>query len=185
MARLRNTREAYGWVSIALHWSVAALFLGEVAVGFLTQRLADRPALQFSLYQWHKSFGFLVLVLAILRIGWRLVEGPPSHLAMQRMELAAARIAQWLLLLATLAVPLAGWAIASASPLRIPSLAFDTVLVPDLPLPVSDLWELRFSWLHAVLAYAAGALAFLHAAAALRHHFLLHDRTLGRMLSPR
>ncbi len=73
---LRNTHTSYGTVAIVLHWTIAFLFLGQIALGFLTQAVADSPRLQFNLYQWHKSFGFLVLGLAIVRAicqyhGWK------------------------------------------------------------------------------------------------------------------
>jgi cytochrome b561 len=179
-----NTSRTYGWVSVTLHWLVAVLFLGEIPLGYLTQATAARPALQFALYQWHKSFGFLVLAVAVVRVGWSLMQPAPGHLGTTRLEIILAPVVRGLLLAMTVAVPLAGWCIASSSPLDIPSLAFNTVLIPNLPLPVSDAWELRFSWLHAVLAYSAGVLACLHIAAALRHHLVLKDRTLWRMLIP-
>lgn len=182
--RLANTRASYGWIGIGLHWLVALLFLGEIPLGYLTQATAHEPALQFSLYQWHKSFGFLVLAVALIRVVWSLAQPAPAPLGTSRLETVLAPLVRGVLLVMTIAVPLAGWAIASSSPLRIPSLAFDTVLVPDLPLPVSDAWELRFSWLHLVLAYSAGLIAVLHIAAALHHHLVLGDRTLRRMLLP-
>lgn len=184
MVRWRNSASSYGWISIGFHWVVAVLFLGEIPFGYLTQVTGDRPVLQFWLYQWHKSFGFAVLALAVLRILWWVFAATPEELPVKRAEALAARVMRPVLLALTIAVPLAGWCVASASPLRIPSLAFDLLLIPNLPLPVSDSWEAAFSSLHAWLAYAAGVLALLHIGAALRHHMLLHDRTLRRMLRP-
>jgi cytochrome b561 len=79
-------------------------------------------------------------------------------------------------------VPLAGWAIASTSPLQIPSFAFDLVVVPDLPLARSDAMEAFWSQTHALLAYGAGLLALAHAGAAIHHHLMRGDATLERML---
>lgn len=140
---LRNSRASYGTVAIVLHWTIALLFLGQIALGFLTQATASRPRLQFDLYQWHKSFGFLVLALALFRLAWFLSGLRPLPLTgMPRWEAVAARAVHHTLLMLTVAVPLAGWAIASTSPLNIPSLAFDLVLVPDLPLARSEAMEL-------------------------------------------
>lgn len=181
---LRNTRTAYGAVAIVLHWTIALLFLGQIVLGYLTQAVADRPRLQFDLYQWHKSFGFLILALALARLSWSLsgirprpAEGTP------RWEATAARVVHLLLLALTIAVPLAGWMIASTSPLRIPSFAFDLVVVPDLPFARSDAMEAFWSRAHALLAYGAGLLALAHAGAALHHHFIRADATLARMTS--
>lgn len=183
---LRNTRGSYGVGTIAFHWTIALLFFGQIALGYLTQAMADRPRLQFDLYQWHKSFGFLVLALALLRVLWAFSGVRPDPPAGgQRWEEAAARLAHLLLLALTVAVPLTGWAIASTSPLQIPSFAFDLVVVPDLPLARSDAMEAFWSQTHALLAYGAGLLALAHAGAAIHHHFLRRDATLSRMLGYR
>jgi cytochrome b561 len=182
----RNSRQTFGIVAIAFHWTIALLFFGQIALGFLTQETADRPRLQFDLYQWHKSFGFLILALALLRIGWAVSGVRPGPVAgTPPWEARAARAAHLLLLALTVLVPLTGWAIASASPLRIPSFVFDLVVVPDLPLARSDAAEAFWSRLHALLAYGAGALALAHAGAAIHHHIVRRDTTLARMLGAR
>jgi cytochrome b561 len=180
---LRNSRETFGLVAIAFHWTIAFLFFGQIALGFLTQETAGRPRLQFDLYQWHKSFGFLILALALLRIGWAVSGIRPAPVAgTPRREALAARAAHLLLMALTVIVPLTGWAIASTSPLRIPSFVFDLIVVPDLPLARSDAMEAFWSRLHGLMAYGAGVLALAHAGAAIHHHFIRRDGTLARML---
>ena len=173
---------SYGSVAIGLHWAIAALFFGQVALGFTMERVKSM-ALQFELIQWHKSFGFLILALAALRLSWRVATGPVQAApGLSPVERWAANFVQGALLALTLAVPLAGWALASTSTLGIPSFAFDLVVVPHLPLRPSDQAEALWRWLHGLLAYAALTLALGHAVAALRHHFLLGDGVLARML---
>lgn len=180
---LRNTPTAYGAVAIVLHWTIAILFLMQIVLGYLTQATKDNPRLQFDIYQWHKSFGFLVLVFALLRLVWSLSNARPLPLAdTPRREAAVARAAHTLLLVLTLAVPLAGWMIASTSPLKIPSFVFDFVLIPDLPATRSDASEAFWSRTHAFLAYGTGLLVLAHAGAAIHHHMLRRDITLLRML---
>ncbi|WP_371179744.1 cytochrome b [Chelativorans sp. J32] len=184
-AMLRNSRLSYGLVAILFHWAIAILFLGQIGLGYLTQATADDPRLQFNLYQWHKSVGFLILLLALLRLGWALSGAKPKPVAGTSVsEALAARIAHSTLLAMTILVPLTGWAIASTSPLMIPSFAFNLVLVPDLPLARSDEAEALWSNIHAVLAYASGILAAAHAGAALYHQFARRDGTLMRMFTP-
>jgi cytochrome b561 len=141
------------------------------------------PVLQFNFFQYHKSIGFLVLALAVPRCLWSVFsrkpravdgEGPVSRFA--------ARVAHASLLFLTLAVPLAGWAIASTSPLQIPSYVFDLVVVPGLPMTISDQAEAFWSDVHATLAYLAAVIVLLHVIAALWHHFIRRDPTLRRML---
>ena len=179
----RNRETSYGLISIVLHWTVAALFLGQIPLGFLTQATGSRPALQFELYQWHKSIGFLVLAISVPRLAWALFSVTPrAPSSLTIWEKRAARAGHIVLYALTVLVPLAGWAIASASPLRIPSYAFNLVLIPNLPLGVSDAAEALWSSVHTYLAYAGGCLAVIHIAAALRHHFWLRDDTLKRMV---
>ncbi|GGE09025.1 cytochrome b561 [Aureimonas endophytica] len=184
--RWRNDRAGYGGVAILLHWAIALVFLGEWPLGMLTQRSAEDPALQFELYQWHKSVGFLILALALPRLVWSLASRRPAPAGgLGPAEILASRAVHQALLALSVAVPLAGWAIASSSPLRIPSYVFDLVVVPPLPLGVSDAAEAFWSELHAILAYAAGALVLLHASAALAHQFVRRDAVLRRMLPRR
>ena len=107
----------YGSVAIGLHWAIAALFFGQVALGFTMERVKSM-ALQFELIQWHKSFGFLILALAAIRLSWRVATGSmPAAPGLSSAERLAARFVQGALLALTMAVPLAGWALASTSTL--------------------------------------------------------------------
>jgi cytochrome b561 len=179
---LRNRQNTYGLVAILLHWTIALLFAGQFLLGLSMTRVKSM-ALQFELIQWHKSFGFVVLALAVMRLAWRLaVGGPEPSRFLSLPEKWAAEVVQGLLLAATIIVPLAGWALASTSTLGIPTLAFNLVLIPHLPLVPSEQAEMFWERTHGLLAYAAVLLAAGHAAAAVRHHFLLRDDVLARML---
>jgi len=181
----RNSPRSYGLVAILLHWAIAILFFGQIGLGYLTQATADDPRLQFDLYQWHKSFGFLVLLLALIRLGWAFSGVKPGPVAgTSRLEVLAAALTHSTLLAMTILVPLTGWAIASSSPLMIPSFVFNLLLVPDLPLARSEVAEALWSNIHAVLAYASGILAAAHAGAALYHQLARRDGTLMRMVAP-
>lgn len=179
---LRNCENAYGGVAIVFHWTIALLFIGQLVLGYTMTRVKSM-ALQFELIQWHKSVGFLILALAVLRLLWRLGSRQPRAAPGRSAgERVAAKTVQTLLLAATIAVPLAGWALASTSTLGIPSLAFNLLLIPHLPLVPSGEAEMFWRRAHTVLAYGTGLLAAGHAAAALRHHFLLRDDTFTRIL---
>lgn len=182
---MRNSEAGYGLGSIVLHWVIAALFFGQVGLGIAMSGLADDAPAKFGLYQWHKSFGLLILVLALLRLGWRLANSVPElPVGMANWEKRAARLAHGLLYAALILVPITGWALVSASPLEVPTLAFYLLLVPHLPVPVSAATEQALGALHGVLAMAAMAIALVHIAAALRHEFWLRDGLLKRMIQP-
>ena len=147
--------------------------------------LADDDVAKFSLYQWHKSFGLLILLLALVRLAWRLVNRAPDLPdTMRAFEKYAARLAHVFLYAAIILVPLTGWAFVSSSPLGIPTFAFHLVVVPHLPVPVSEAAEAVMQRIHTGLAYISAAVAILHAGAALRHHFVLKDTVLRRMIMP-
>ena len=181
---LRNRENSYGLVAIALHWTIAGLFLCQIALGLTLDRVTSM-ALQFTLIQWHKSLGFLILLLSLLRLAWRLVNrGPREPASLGKAEILAARGVQSLLYILLIAVPLAGWALVSTSTLNIPSFAFNLLVVPDLPLARSDAAEAFWRQVHTLLAYTAAAVAAGHIIAALRHQFWLRDGILSRMIFP-
>ncbi|WP_331374137.1 cytochrome b [Sinorhizobium chiapasense] len=182
---LRNSERGYGAVTIVLHWTIAVLILGLILLGFVMRRTEIDPALQFSLYQWHKSFGFTVLGLAVLRAVWWSIErspAPPPGLG--PLEHTAAQIMHRALIVLALIVALGGWAVVSTSTLNIPSFYFNLIVIPHLPLRQSEASEAFWTFAHALLAYLTLGLVAGHAAAAFYHHFLRRDEVLVRMLRP-
>ena len=181
---LRNDKAGFGWVTIVLHWTIAAIILALLALGFVMSRVPIDPALQFSLYQWHKSLGFTALGLAAIRALWHVVEPRPQPPAgLSALEQRAGSVTHILLIGLALAVPFAGWAVASTSTLNIPSFYFNWFVIPHLPMaksaPAEDFWTL----VHMTLAYLLLAFVAFHALAALYHHFARRDDVLVRMLS--
>lgn len=180
---LRNRQDSFGWGTIVLHWMIALLIVGLIVLGYVMTRPEIDPELQFSLYQWHKSFGMTALALAFIRLVWWLANIHPDPVAgLSTLERRGSSVAHALLLALTIAVPLAGWAIASTSTLNIPTVLFDRVLIPHLPMGKSEAAETFWSQTHAWLAYGLAGLVVLHAGAALLHHFWRRDEVLQRML---
>ncbi|CAN7418721.1 cytochrome b [Pararhizobium sp. LjRoot235] len=180
---LRNRQDTFGWGTIVLHWMIALLIVGLIVLGYVMTRPDVDPELQFSLYQWHKSFGMTALALAFIRLVWWLANVHPDPVAsLSGFERRASSVTHAFLLALTIAVPLAGWAIASTSTLNIPTLFFNRVLIPHLPMEKSESAEIFWSDAHAWLAYGLAGLVLLHAGAALLHHFWHRDEVLRRML---
>lgn len=179
---LRNSPTGYGTVAIVLHWLIALLIVGQIAAGLVMTRLEDQR-LAFELIQWHKSFGLLTLGLVVVRIAWRLFDRPPNLPAsMPAWERQAARASHGLLYVLMLIAPVTGWLLASASVLAIPTYAFDLFVVPHLPVARTEISENFWTMAHHLVAYAVIGLIALHVAAALRHHLILKDNVLARML---
>jgi len=183
-ASITNSTSRYGWGTIILHWLIALIFIGQFGLGFIMVRLTSQRA-AFELIQLHKSFGFLLLGLVILRIAWRLGNSAPSLPdSVGALERRTAPLAHLALYAFQVALPLSGWALVSVSTLEIPSMPFDLFVMPNLPIVESDAAESFWTAAHWYLAYAGIALVALHVAAALRHHFQLRDSVLTRMITP-
>lgn len=100
----------YSLVAIALHWAIAALILYNLASGLL------RPVLPNGFFVLHISSGVTILLLSLVRLGWRLTHAPPALLPMPAWQRRAARIVHFLLYAMILLLPLSGWALVSAKP---------------------------------------------------------------------
>lgn len=182
-----NSPTKYTRTAILLHWLIAIGLMGMLGLGFYMTRLGDDAlSLKVELYQWHKSFGITLLVLTLARLAWRLFHPPPSANAPSLWQRRLARVGHIGLYGLTLIVPLAGWAMASASPFNIPTILFGLIEWPHLP-PFDTLVDKQASepllkLVHKILAYLTALLALGHAGAAIRHHFILKDSTLMKML---
>ncbi len=178
-----NSTTRYGWAAIVLHWLIAAIFIGQFVLGFVMMRESSQRT-AFELIQLHKSLGFLLLGLVILRIAWRLGNAVPAlPRSVGPLERRVAPLVHFALYVFQLALPLSGWALVSVSMLEIPSVPFNLFVMPDLPLAESDPAESFWTSAHWYLAYAGIGLVALHIAAALRHHFWLKDTVLTRMIT--
>lgn len=189
---LTNSPERWGWLAKSLHWIMALLIIGLAAVGTYMADFEPNMIRQFELTQWHKSFGFVVFSLACLRVLWRFF-GPAAPSEPQNTkpwERVAAHITHYGLYVLMFAMPLSGWLMASASPLNDPDAyptqiknkVFDLFELPDPISPGDKGLESLFHTIHELSAWLLAALLLLHIAAALKHHFVLKDNVLLRML---
>jgi cytochrome b561 len=92
----------------------------------------------------------------------------------------AARVTHLLLYALMVAIPLVGWMYTSAA--GFPVVYLKLVQLPDLVSKDKELAAL-LKLVHKVLAWSLSGVVALHVAAALKHHFIDRDATLGRMLA--
>jgi cytochrome b561 len=146
-------------------------------------------SLKFALYQLHKSMGVTVLMLMLLRVGWRFfVKPPPLPPTMPAWEKLAAQGTHFVLYVLLLTLPLSGWALVSVASLKIPTVLYGVVPWPHIP----GLLELSAETkrgiepfiknAHATMGWGLLILVVLHIAAALRHSLILKDGVMSRML---
>ncbi|GBQ92488.1 cytochrome B561 [Acetobacter nitrogenifigens DSM 23921 = NBRC 105050] len=177
----------YTTVAIILHWMIALGILTLIAMGLVMDHLNLDTMRVFQLYQLHKSIGITVMLLIVLRIGWRFGHRAPALPEnMPPLEKKAAHLGHALLYGLQVLLPLSGWAMVSVSVLGIPTVLFGTIPWPDLPVlstlsdkaPVEDALKIVHHW----ASWGLLALVVVHVAAALRHHFVLRDNVLRQML---
>ncbi len=183
-----DSAAGWGWVSRLLHWAMAALILFQLGYGLYMVQFVPDLLVRFGLTQTHKSWGFVVFVLALIRVGWRLASRrrPALPAAMPRWQVRAAEASHLLLYLMMFLMPLSGWILASASPvqdlLQMQNMVFGSFALPDPVVPGNEGVEHVARLVHVGAAIGLAALLVLHAGAALKHQFLDEDGLLGRMI---
>lgn len=177
----RNDALHYGRVSRALHWIMAALILGQIPLGLYLPRMAPGLA-GLWLFGLHKSLGFTVLMLAVLRLIWHRISPPPAPLGdpghwTHRLACGVHAAIYALLLL----IPLSGWVGASGSGIQ--TVLWNTWALPAIA-PETEAWQDGGFLVHAVATRLLMALLALHIAGSLRRA-VLGDGTLARMTTGR
>jgi len=175
---LTNSDTRYGLVPQFLHWIVVAMIIAQYVLAEAADELPTGVEKLATLAQ-HKSVGLTILLVAVLRIGWRLFDRPPPPPPMPAWQRLAATTTHWGLYALLLAMPLTGWIMSSAA--NYPVSWFGLVQLPDLVMPSESLEDLMHE-VHEVLFGVLVALAGLHVLAALKHQFIDRDGLLTRML---
>jgi cytochrome b561 len=173
----RATR--YGAVSQLLHWTVAALIVVQFALAWSAEDLPNGLH-KLALLARHKSFGMTILMLAILRLLWRLTHAAPALPdGMPRLQRLGARVTHVALYALLFVMPLTGWMMSSAKNYAVSW--FGLFTWPNLV----GKNEAAFNFLratHDALSNLLFAVVVLHILAALKHHFWNRDDVLVRML---
>lgn len=168
--------------AVLLHWLTALIVVAQVIVGFSFADMERGPA-RGDLFTVHKTFGATILILALIRLGWRLAHPPPPFpIELPKWERTASvwthRAFYALLILLPLTGLLAVSGGASAEGKA------TTPLLGGIPLPLipgisEDAGE-TLGGVHELLVFVTLAILVLHVAAALKHQ-VQRNRAAGRM----
>ena len=178
----RNSTDRYGSLSIGLHWLMLLLFVAVYGCielrGYFPKGSDPREALKV----WHFMLGLSVFVLAALRLLLHLTAPvpriEPDPPVWQKRSARLMHVALYALMIG---MPLAGWLLLSAAGKPIP---FFGLHLPALIGESKNLAGL-IKEIHEIGGTVGYFLIGLHAAAALFHHYFIHDNTLRRMLPSR
>jgi cytochrome b561 len=170
----------YSTGAAILHWLMAAIILVQIGVGFAFSWMERGPA-RNDIFLWHKTLGVLILLLAIVRLGWRLTHKPPPYPPeLPEWQRVAAVASHWLFYILLFALPLTGLiAVSGRADTGATPLLFGLNL-PVVPGVTKEAGH-NFGEIHVVLVLTTLALFVLHVAAAIKHQFFDHNRMTGRM----
>ena len=177
-AMLKNTLDSYGLIARLFHWIIFLMVVGVIIGGNIAADLPQGPG-KSVMTDMHKSFGFTVLVLVVLRLLWRLANPRPRDLGASLFQNRLGHYMHFFLYILLLTQPIVG--ILMSQSFGHPVYPFDLF---ELPTFVNEnvrlgkmLLEIHET-LWVVLAISVG----IHALAALKHHFIEKNRTLMRMI---
>lgn len=175
----KNTENQYGFIAKLLHWSIAIIIFGLITVGFIMSSMQPSDA-KWQLYGMHKATGFIILLLVLFRIFWRIINitvMPPVGIPFWQM--IASRLAHYGLYVCMLTMPLSGTFMSLYAEHNIDVFGMFTLQAfeeKNLPL-AKILHDIHFTTI-----WILCALITLHILAALYHHFIRKDNTLLRMI---
>jgi cytochrome b561 len=176
--QLTNTKTAFGWVAIALHWisvvGVFWLFFSGDEAGEATTSEAKIP-----LMQYHISLGACFFLFLASRVIWSFTQPKPVSLSPSKLDIVAKAVQHlFLAMIAILIIsgPLAVWS--NAYPIQV----FDWFAIPS-PFSVKNegLHELAGT-IHSTVRKAFWPLLVLHLLGVGKSLVINKDRTLQRML---
>lgn len=160
----------YGTFAKILHWGMALMVIILVAVGTYMAGLDKTDPSKMQLVGMHKSFGFIFMQLAILRIIWsRINNSPKLPEVLATWEKLLSKTITAALYFLMLAIPFSGYAMTNL-------FGYSVSLFGMLDLPVIFSKNIEMAKLakqaHPLLVYILIAALFAHIAGALKHRFL-------------
>jgi cytochrome b561 len=209
--QLTDSRQSYGWISIAFHWLVAVLVFylffngqdleeggergregfertfgdgGEGARQFaegFARASRDFAANIFEPRALHVSIGIILLLLILARVVWRLTQGSPPKGNDSPALNLLAFLVQWGLIAAIVVLVVTGPLINWS--VGRPVQVFDWFSIPS---PLTGARSLRrtIQEIHGTAANLLIPLVGLHVLGALKHVFIDRDGVMRRILVP-
>lgn len=187
MARGRSDERGYGVVTRVLHWTTVVLLVAQFTLGYaltraddLLEPLADARfgGEEDALVVFHVALGIAILLVATLRLGWRLATPlPPWAAGLPPVERRVSTVVERVLYATLFLIPLTGlglfllsgedWQVGAEREFVGPAEVFG-----------GDAWLVA----HVVTHLVFFAAVTVHVGMVLWHQFVRRDHLLSRML---
>lgn len=173
------TESGYKPFARAMHWLIALWIIAMLPIGSaMTQDGLSRPV-QDMLYILHKNGGAILILLMLVRLGYRLLNPPPPHPpGLAPWQSRAAEVTHLLLYVMVFFMAVTGYVRVRAGGFPVEML--DAIGLPTL-VPRSDALadaaQAAHFWGRFVLVFLLAA----HIGAALQHRFIKKDAIFARM----
>jgi cytochrome b561 len=169
----------YRRIVMWIHWITAILVIMQIYIGFTFKDLPRGSEERLFVFGWHKTWGAVILVLALIRLSIRLINPPPPYPSdYPKWQRFAAVWSHRLFYFMLVALPLTGLAAVSGRaeggwvPLQL------GLKLPAIPGIGPDN---EFGDVHEVLVWTTLVLVVLHVSAALYNQFLSQTNVADRM----
>ena len=177
-----NNSGKYSFSMRLMHWLMGVMILATIAVGwFMTGLDPEVSTYKYDLYDTHKAFGALLLIMIIARFILRLTSPIPRlPKTIPGYEKGLSHAAHWSIYLFMLFVPLSGYLMSNASgrPISMFGIPMPALIAAD-PMLAQQLHEI-----HGYIPYILLALVAIHIIAVIRHRWfdIPENNVLDRML---
>lgn len=182
--QLTNTKEGYGWLSIALHWLAAIAILAMLVTGFRADIAGDAGdrELRAAIMGWHiglgASFALILLARVISSYTQPRPAAPEQAPVLKFLAVGTHQLLLLAILIQIVSGPLAIWSGGRAINV------FDLFSIPSPFAERNDAVHEAAEVMHAIGRWALVVLISLHVLGALKHIFIDRDGIMRRMLAP-
>lgn len=161
-----------------IHWIMAVLVILVIPAGFIMMNMASGPG-QDRLFDLHRSIGFTILCLAVVRVVVRILNPPPAPPEdMPKVMWTVAQVVHYALYVLIFVMPVLGWLASNAFGAAVS--VFGLFTLPNIVGKDDALADLFGEW-HGRLGFLMAALVLMHAGAGLWHGVVRRDGVLSRM----
>jgi cytochrome b561 len=162
-----------------LHWTMAILIFTAIGLGVASAYFPVGQQPRKGLLEIHKSIGFTIVVLLVVRLAWRGLAGePPYRQQLDRLTRAASRMGHAALYALMIFMPVTGYMFSAAGGYSLPW--FGLFQWPRL-LPHQGAIASWGERLHDGSAWVISGVILLHLTAVAFHQWVKRDEVLSQM----